>query len=69
MAPTPPQVVHLSERFRVERGLITEIEAIFSVNAIQSSGFSVISPDDDAAALRNGADGADDAGDVESETS
>ena len=39
VATTPPQVVHLAERFRVEHGLITEIEAIFSVNAIQTSGF------------------------------
>jgi hypothetical protein len=39
VATIPPQVVHLSERFRVEHGLITEIEAIFSVNSIQNSGF------------------------------
>jgi hypothetical protein len=39
LATTPPQVVHLAERFRVEHGLITEIEAIFSVNTIQTSGF------------------------------
>ena len=39
VATTPPQVVHLSERFRVEHGVITEIEAIFSVNGIHDSGF------------------------------
>jgi hypothetical protein len=39
VATTPPQVVHLAERFRVEHGLITQIEAIFSVNGIPNSGF------------------------------
>jgi hypothetical protein len=39
VATTPPQVVHLAERFRVEGGLITEIEAIFSVNQVPDSGF------------------------------
>jgi hypothetical protein len=39
VATTPPQTVHLAERFKVEHGLIEQIEAIFSTNTISDSGF------------------------------
>jgi hypothetical protein len=37
--PTAPvATVHLSERFKVVRGLITQIEAIFTTNAVATEG-------------------------------
>ena len=39
VATTPQETVHLAERFQVERGQITQIEAIFTTNTISTSGF------------------------------
>lgn len=38
--PRPPSTVHLAERFKVEKGLITEIEALFTTETGTMDGIS-----------------------------